>query len=159
MRSTKARASRNCSGSARCVRSPERTTRLGRRSATSSSTPPASRGRWGGPKWTSEIWRIVRTEEPAAPGPRPEAAPEPERPGELIDLLSDQRADVLGDLGGGEAGDGGEDGRPVAAAEQEPAERRERHGRQRILAHDPLPVEVLGHQLVEEIVHRGFELR
>src|SRR6266545_777937 len=62
MLSTKVRASRNCSGRALWVRSPERTTRSGRCRSMCCSTPWDTRGRCGGPKWTSEMWKIVRTQ-------------------------------------------------------------------------------------------------
>src|SRR5215208_7207541 len=65
--STKRRAAWNWSGRARWVRSPERTTTDGRWRSTKSSTPCATCGRWGGPKWTSEMWKIVRKLGPDRP--------------------------------------------------------------------------------------------
>src|SRR5205809_1440953 len=120
MRSTKARAWRNCSGLARCVRSPETTTKPGRSRSISSSTPSETRGRCGGPKWTSEMWRIVRRG--------------------LSELPADDLVNVRRDLGRREGGDGAEDLGAVTTAEEEAADGRQRQGRQRVGHHQPLPV-------------------
>src|SRR5688500_15877699 len=139
MLSTKARASWNCSGLARWVRSPESTTRLGLWRSMNSSTPCDTRGRCGGPKWTSEMWRIVLTPEP---GPFP-------------DQLPDELAHVARDLGGQEAGDRAQDLRPVPQGDDEASDRGERHGRHRVRPHQPLPLQLLGQQLVEDRLDAG----
>src|SRR5947209_13284668 len=138
MRSTKARAWRNCSGLARCVRSPETTTKSGRWRSMSSSTPAESRGRCGGPKWTSETCRIVRRVLSAL--------------FRSTELPAQEVADVRRDLGRREGGDGGQDLAAVAAAEEEAAEGSQRQGRQRVVDHQPLPVQLLRQELVDQLV-------
>src|SRR5437764_9638990 len=115
MRSTKARACRNCTGLARCVRSPERTTKPGRSRSINSRTPSETRGRCGGPKWTSEMCRIVRRG--------------------LSELPADDLVNVCRDLGRREGGDGAEDLAAMAAAEEKATEGGQRQGRQRISHH------------------------
>src|SRR5436189_2947581 len=115
MRSTKARACWNCSGLARCVRSPETTTKPGRSRSINSRTPSETRGRCGGPKWTSETWRIVRRG--------------------LSELPADDLVNVRRDLGRRVGGDGAEDFAAVAAAQEEAADGGQRQGGQRIGHH------------------------
>src|SRR4028119_614429 len=148
MRSTNSRACRNCSGWARCVRSPERTTRLGRFRSMKSRTPSATWGRCGGPKWTSEIWKIVRTRRE-----RLSDSGDPARmAGLLPDLLPEDLVHAARDLGGQVSGYGGKDRRTVREGEQEATGGRHRQGGQRIGPHQPVPFELLGEDLVEKVV-------
>src|SRR5258707_14167830 len=138
MRSTKARACWNCRGWARCVKSPETTTKPGWSRSISSSTPSDTRGRCGGPKWTSEMCRIVRRD--------------------LSELPAQYLANVGGDLDRRDGGDGAEDLAAVAAAQPEAAEGGQRQGRQRIGHHQPLPIQLRRYKLVDQLVDDGIPL-
>src|SRR5258706_1437920 len=125
MRSTKARPCGNCTGWARCVKSPETTTKPGRSRSISSSTPSDTRGRCGGPKWTSEMCRIVRRD--------------------LSELPAQDLANVGGDLDRRDGGNGAEDLAALAAAPPEAAECGQRQGRQPTVHHQPLPIQLRRH--------------
>src|SRR6185503_13253254 len=152
-RSANLRASWNCRGLARCVRSPDSTTTSGLWRSANSSTFSARSGRWGGPKWTSEMWRRCRTASGAA------------LPTTLVARV---RADVLVL---GEADDGiAELRRHVAgerrhhqpalgASDPEAGRRRHHHRGARVARHQVAPVEALGQELVGEVLAVGVAER